>query len=78
LVSVLAQVGDHLDSPVYHLPSMDRGVQPHTLVDTEKSSGGSPWSRFEVEPLVLDALGAPGGGALSAASVRDSGSVGWK
>ena len=38
-------------------------------MDTEKSGGGSPWSRFEVYPLVLDALGAPGDGTLSAVSV---------
>ena len=38
-------------------------------MDTEKSGGGSPWSHFEVYPLVLDALGALGDGALSAASV---------
>jgi len=40
-------------------------------VDTEKSSGGSvPWSRFELDPLVLDVLGTPGGGELPTASVR--------
>ena len=37
-------------------------------MDTEQSGGGSPWSRSELD-LVLDVLGAVGGGALSAASV---------
>ena len=39
-------------------------------MDTKKSGGRSPWSRFDLNPLVLDVLGTPGGGALPTASVR--------